>query len=222
VPETAMTRRGMKMFDETGRVGNLEKAAQGDLDALQMDKVNDMGHALVGADVGVYDRQYAKLFERPNPDPADPTAKGVYAEAVANVLEPSMTPKDKPNQKGYVGSYATIENVMRTKAKAAGVPLAQYTAAVWEGIRQMIRSSGELFGAKYDASAIPDTQGGFNELFPAMVQEKAAALGITVAELHRRLRAGDAELLGMLLSTPVGAAAYAAWEAQAAPAQTAQ
>ncbi len=69
-----------------------------------------------------------------------------------------------------------------------------------------------LYGEKHVAGAIPESSFGFNELFPKLVASKAKHLGISVAEMTARLNRGDAELLSALIATPVGAAAFAAYQ----------
>jgi len=110
-----------------------------------------------------------------------------------------------------------IENAVRDAAKEAGVDVSKYSAWVWEGIRETIRKHGKLFGQVHRADAVPATTTGFNEIFVKLANAKAKHLGISVPELYKRLRAGDAELLAALISTPIGAAAYARWRDASAP-----
>ena len=196
--KTGYNSPGKQMPMEQSRVNNLRKAATGRGSEMQQDKVNDMFHALTGMDVGVYDRRYAYAFENPE--------IGAYPEIGSDKLGNSMVSQ-------VPSSYSSIENMMRTGAKKYGMPLQRYTAYVWEGIGNTIKSTGQLFGVKHVAGAIPPSSGGFNNIFPAMMQEKADHLKISLAEMKRRLRAGDAELLGAVLATPVGAEAYRQWQA---------
>ena len=174
---------------------------------IGQDKVNDMRRALLGdLDVAVVDRHYAKLAEDPVGAGVNPKL-GIYTSTAPNRIETSM-------KTGKIENYPVIENRVRTGAERAGVPLAQYSAWVWEGIRDTIRKTGRLYGQPHRASAIPETTTGFNEVFEDLVKMKAQHLGLSVAELERRLRAGNAELLGAVLSTGAGAAAYQAWAAE--------
>jgi hypothetical protein len=174
---------------------------------IGQDKVNDMRRALLGdLDVAVIDRHYAKLAEDPVGAGVNPKL-GIYTSTVPNRIETSM-------KTGKIENYPVIENEVRTAAERAGVPLAQYSAWVWEGIRDTIRKTGRLYGQPHRASAIPETTTGFNEVFEDLVKMKAQHLGLSVSELERRLRAGNAELLGAVLSTGAGATAYRAWEAE--------
>ena len=154
-----------------------------------------MAHALVGDDVVVVDRHYAKSVEDP--------ARGLYANATKDKVEGAMD--------GSPELYAWIDNAVRTAAKRNGTPLHRYSAQVWEGIRDSIRTTGELFGTKYRASAIPATEGGFSDIFQTLITEKAKKLGISVKMLESKLKTGDASLLTALLATPVGAMAYQQW-----------
>ena len=165
---------------------NAERVAAGRMSEVQSDKVNDMYHALLGQARAVIDRHYAKIAEDP--------ARGIFTGPVANVVESSM-------KTGKVEAYPLIENAVRTAAKRAGIPLSDYSAWVWEGIRKTIKDTGQLFGQQHRASAIPDTVTGFNEIFTDLVAKKAKHLGISVEALEAKLRSGDAELLAALIGT---------------------
>ncbi|MEQ1726747.1 MAG: hypothetical protein ABL982_00085 [Vicinamibacterales bacterium] len=185
---------GAKFPNEGTYGGNAERVATGQGARITSDKVNDMRRALLGdEDVAVIDRHYAKVAEDP--------ARGIFTDVKANRVTGSM-------QTGKREAYPDIENAVRTASKRAGVPLANYSAWVWEGIRDTIRQTGKLFGQSHRASAIPETTTGFNEIFEELVSKKAKHLGVTVQELERRLKSGDAELLGVLLSSGAGATAY--------------
>jgi hypothetical protein len=194
---------GTQMPMEQTRAPNLQRVAEGRMSELQEDKVNDMFHALTGEDVGVYDRRYAKLAEDPS--------RGIYVDATKDKVPGVM------GGTGNVEPYALIENAVRTGAQRHNMPLGRFSAYVWEGIGDTIKRTGQLFGTTHPAHTIPTASQGFAGIFDDMVKEKAQAWGITVAEMEKRLRNGDAELLTALLATPVGLAAYRQWE-QANPA----
>lgn len=189
IPETAVGfKPGGKMYSEATRVDNLTKAAEGDIDALRMDKVNDMAHALLGdKNVSVLDRRYAKLGEVPE--------RGIYMSEAKDKIDPSMD---------VFSPYAKMQNAIKDAAKRHGMTESEFSAIVWEGIGDTIKRTGELYGVKHKAGAIPEMSGGFNPLFTKLVAEKAKAWGLSVEEFERRLRAGNAELLGTVLATPVG------------------
>lgn len=199
---------GTKMPMEEARVPNLKRVELGDYAKIQLDKANDMYHALIGEPVGVFDRHWAKL--------AEDWKTGVYAESTPNRLEGSMLPEaDKlAGKKGQVNSYALVENAVRTAAKAKGLPLDHYSAYVWEGIRDTIKQTGELYGMEHRASAIPEASGGFPNLFNQMVAEKAKHMGMSVEKFEAGLRAGKYELLTAVLATPAGLAALHLWAQQ--------
>jgi len=191
-PDTAMGRPGKQIGLEAGLRPNLLKVREGRPQEIRKDKVNDMFHALMGEDVGVYDRHWAKLVEDP--------ARGIYAENAPNVISGAMD--------GAPELYAWIDNAVRDGAKRQNLPVSEYSARIWEGIRETIRSKGELYGTKYRAEAIPEYSGGIDDVFGALVKAKAKHLKISVEEMERRLKAGDAELLSALLATPSGFALY--------------
>ena len=191
-PATAMTTPGKMLGMEAGLKPNLERVAARRPEQVRKDKVNDMFHALMGKDVGVYDRHWAKLVEDP--------ARGIYAEKAPNIVEGAMD--------GSPELYAWIDNAVRTGAERNGMPVSEYSARIWEGIRETIRSKGELYGTKYRAEAVPEYSGGIDEIFSQLVKAKAKHLKLSVADMEQRLRSGDAELLSALLATPSGFALY--------------
>ena len=191
-PDATFFAPGKMMGMETTKVPNLTKSYVGDIDRLRKDKVNDMAHALMGEDVGVYDRRYAKIGDNPS--------KGVYMDISKDQLAGAMD--------GSPEAYAHVENAVREGAKRANKSLSVFSSEVWEGIGETIKKHGELFGVKHDASKIPESSFGFNELFPKMVAAKAKALGISPEAFRIKLGKGDAELLSTLLATPVGMLAY--------------
>lgn len=196
-PSTAMgegfsPKPGAAMPGANTWTNNATKVNEGRASEIQSDKVNDMFHALMGKDVGVYDRHWAKLMENPQ--------EGVFTDVSPNKIAGSMGT-------GQISPYAVIENAVRDAAKRNGVPLSDYSAWVWEGIRTTIANTGELYGQPHRASAIPTGRNGFNEIFTQLIQEKAKHLGVSVGELEQRLRSGDAELLTAILATATGGAA---------------
>lgn len=198
---------GAKFPNEGTYASNAERVRAGRPSTVRDDKVNDMFHALMGKLMGVYDQHWAKLAEAPE--------RGIYTGAVANRIDGSMT-------SGRVEAYPVIENAVRDAAKRNGVDVARYSAWVWEGIRETIRSTGKLYGQTHRASAVPETTTGFNEIFEDLLQKKASHLGVSVPKLEAMLRRGDAELLSVLLATPIGAAAYSRWRADAEPTREAR
>lgn len=194
-------RPGTRMPMEATRAPNLRRVAAGQYEQLQKDKVNDMFHALTGEDVGVYDRRFAKLAEKPE--------AGVFVDATKDKVPGSMGTTQ-------VSPYALIENAVRDGAARHNMPLKRYSAYVWEGIGDTIKKTGQLYGTKHPAHSIPEASQGFGGIAEDMIAEKAKIWGVSVKEFERRLRRGDAELLTAILSTSAGLAAYSQW-AQADP-----
>lgn len=191
---------GSPMLLANTHKNNVERVADWRMDELRADKVNDMYRALMGdVDAAVFDRHWAKLADAPE--------RGVFSDREANKLTGPMSAGGKRTP------YADIENVVRDAAKAAGMTPAEYSAQVWEGIRDTIRKTGKLFEQTHDASAIPPGAEGFNEVFTRLVQEKANARNISVEEFEKRLKNGDATLLAVMLSTGVGLEALTSWKA---------
>ena len=200
---------GKMMGSESTRAANLERVAAGQMTQLQADKVNDMYHALIGnRDVAVMDRRYAKL--------AEDWKRGIFVDAIEDTIQGSMIPRSKVTPHLNVSPYALIENAVRDGAKRYNMDPSEFSAIVWEGIGETIQKTDQLFGMAHPGSAIPPSSGGFPGIFMDMVTEKAKSLKITVAEMEKRLRNGDAELLAAILSTPAGLAAYQQWQ-QAGP-----
>lgn len=175
---------GQKNFAKPAELVRTGRGAE-----IGSDKRNDMRAALLGEPVGVYDRHYAKLFEKPE--------AGIYLDSRSNSVPGAMDTQQ-------IEAYPVIENVVRTAAKKAGAPLDEYSAWVWEGIRDTIRTTGELFGQKHRASAVPNTTTGFNEVFEDLLTDVAEHRKISVPELEKLLRSGDASLLTAILSTGIG------------------
>ena len=190
-------RPGLQIPFEKARVNNLEKVAAGAPETINADKMNDMFHALLGEERAVIDRRYAKLAEDPS--------RGIYVAGEDNVVPPVMGGTQ-------VTPYALIENAVRTAAERRGMSLSHYSAYVWEGIGNTIKQTGELYGVKHPAHAIPPASQGFPPIFTQMVKEKAAEWGISTEEFIRRLRAGDAELLSAVLATSAGMSAFQQWQ----------
>jgi hypothetical protein len=72
----------------------------------------------------------------------------------------------------------------------------------------------ELFGQKFKAGLIRGESKSYADHFEDLVREKAAHLKISVQEMERRRRDGDAELLSIMLGAPTIAAAYRYWDAE--------
>ena len=200
-PADAMTRNeGMQIGMESSRAKNLLAAEAGDIAALRKQKVNNMARALIGdPDAIVLDRHFAKVGEKPK--------AGVFTNAEVNVI------KDK--EYDYM-----FDNITQyTKDANASLPKSKHrdardrSADIWTGIRETIQKTGELFGTKYPGASIPGESKAISSVFEDMIKEKAAHLKITVQEMEKRLKSGDAELLSYVLAAPVGAKLFSDWRA---------
>jgi hypothetical protein len=184
-----MTRNeGTQIGMERTRAKNLLAAKRGEIEALRENKVREMGQALMGdRNAVVLDRQWAKLAEDP--------AKGVYTDTTPNTV-PSGAP------------YEVLKTEVTKAAQRAKMDPEAYSANVWEGIRDTIRRTNELYGQKHRGSQIPKESKSYSDTFEDLLQEKADHMGISKAEMEKRLRAGDATLLSLMLATPMGMALY--------------
>lgn len=189
VPETAMggaSGPGLKMGMETGRKANLEKSNAGLYDQLGGDKVGAEAKAMMGdPNVGVYDRHWARIAEKPEANIFTGTQEGVI---------PRGKTEDRP--------YNRLHRAVSEGAKRSGMNVRDYSANVWTGIRNRIQKTGELFGQKHDASAITGESKSYSDHLDDLVAEKAKHLGISVPDMEKRLRSGDAELLSIMLAVP--------------------
>ncbi len=71
-----------------------------------------------------------------------------------------------------------------------------------------IKNKSELFGIQYKRGSITGDSKSYADQFTDLVADKAKFLGITVKEMESRLRKGDANLLSILLATPLGMSLY--------------
>jgi hypothetical protein len=183
---------GRMMPMEQTRRANLMKAGRGAIDELRLDKVRNQGQALMGdPEAMVFDRQWAKLSEDPS--------RGIYANSRPNIITAG-------------NDYRTLEDAVARAAHAAGRTPRDFSADVWVGIRQTLKTKGELFGIKHShPKSIFGESKSFSDLFDDLIVAKARHLGITPAQLEARLRSGDASLLSFLLMSPVIYKVYRQW-----------
>lgn len=189
VPEGTQSRQaGTQIGMEKSFVKNFKRAEAGKLDELSADKVREEAQALSGVmDAVVLDRHWARISEDP--------ARGILAAIdEGDISDPR--------------SYQKLKEQVLIAAKKAGRPARDFSADVWTGIRETIRNKSELFGTKYKGSAIAGESMSYADHFEDLIQKKAKHMNITPAELEKRLRAGDATLLSLMIATPLGAAVY--------------
>jgi hypothetical protein len=194
VPPTAMggfAGPGKSMGLESGRAFNLERAAEGNLEAMRGEVVREKTQALTGNPMAmVLDRIHARLTEAPQ--------AGIYAHS-----QEATMPEG--------GDRQLVKDAISKQAALEGKNPRQFSADVWAGIREHIKRTGELYGtplAKTQSGTQRSPSKSYNDLFVDLVKQKADHLGISVAEMEKRLRSGDGELLSWLLATPAGAALY--------------
>jgi len=182
VPEGTMSRNaGSQIGMEAGRKGNLNKAVQGQLDKLQKDKVREEAAAMMGdRDAVVLDRHWARIGEAPE--------RGVYTNTQEGVIKGN--------------DYGTMKNAVTAQARAVGRDPRDFSADVWTGIRKTIQDTNQLYGTKFKGSAITGESKSYADHFEDLIRRKAEHLKISVPEMESRLRAGDAELLSVMLGTP--------------------
>jgi hypothetical protein len=188
---------GRQMPLEQSRVANLRKAAAGDLDELSRRKVRSEALAMMGdRRAVVLDRHWARIGEAPE--------RGIYTDVEEGVI--SSVPR-----KTKLSPYEIMENEVVKAADAKGRDPRDFSADAWTGIRDTIQKTGELYGQKFRASAIQGESKSYADHFVDLIQRKAGHLRMSVDELERRLRGGDASLLSQMLAMPTIAGAYSYW-----------
>jgi hypothetical protein len=193
VPEGTQTRTpGVRLSMHEAHPSNIESAAAGNLDALRADKVREEAKALMG-DPGavVLDRWHARIAEDP--------AIGVFTGAAEGKI---------PKASAKLDPYAELKAVITKSAEKSGRSPRDYSADVWTGVRETVKRTNELFGQPFKGSAVSGESKSYADLFDDLIESKAKFLGISRKEFERKLSKGDAELLGLVLATPLGAYLY--------------
>lgn len=185
---------GVKMPMEQQRAKNLNTAATGKYQDLSGPKVNDMASAMSGdSDAAVMDRWYTRIAEKPE--------AGVFTA-------------DKPEVFVNRKQYGELRDVVNEAAKNAARSGRNFSADVWVGMRETAKRTGRLFGQKMTPGAISGESKGLADLLADLIESKAKHLNISVKEMKSRLAKGDANLLSVILGTPLGAYLYQQLEAQ--------
>ena len=173
--------RGVKMPMETGRANNLNKAAAGDLEVMQREKVQNEARAMAGDPTAVVlDRHHIRLGEDPE--------KGIYGMAQADALTGP--------------AYQKMVDAISLNAARAGRNPRDYSADVWTGIRNRLQSTGDLYGQKFNKNSITGESKSYSDHFDDLIKQKADQLGITPREVESHLRTGNINLLSHMLSHP--------------------
>jgi hypothetical protein len=208
-PEGLMSRApGKQIGMEQSRAANLQKAAGGRLSELQRDKVRSEAQAMMGdPNAVVLDRHWARLGEAPE--------RGIYTSTQEGVISAQARARGPSD-------YGIMENEVRDAARSIGRDPRDFSADAWTGIRDTIQRTGQLYGQKFKGASVRGESKSYADHLDDLVREKAKHMGMTASELEKRLRGGDASLLGIMLGAPTIAAAYRYWDAgQNAPASSA-
>lgn len=195
IPPGQMSRReGTKIGMESSRAANLRQAEKGNLAGLQKNKVREEALALMGDPTAVVlDRHWARIAEDPS--------QGVFTASAEGIVEAGA-------------DYDALKAAVSKAAAAANRTPRDYSADVWTGIRETIKNKSELYGQKYKGSAIRGESKSYADQFDDLIADKAKFLGISVAEMEKRLRNGDATLLSLMLLTPLGTEAYRQYQSE--------
>lgn len=192
---------GKKMPMEKTLYPNIKKAIDEEMETMMYEKVRNMAKALYGEkDLAVLDRYWVRAAEKPS--------NTVMKEGVEVPKEIFASPKEgtmPTDVKNRGPRYEHVTRAIDKVAKEYNIPLVEFSAQVWTGMREWIRKHGELFGEKYSKGSIQGPSYSFGKLFDDQVAEKAKFLGISVKQMEKRLASGDANLLSLLVSTGVGA-----------------
>jgi hypothetical protein len=195
IPPGQMSRKeGSKIGMESSRAANLRQSEKGNLAGLQKNKVREEAMALMGDPTAVVlDRHWARIAE-------DPT-RGIFTASSEGIVEAGA-------------DYEALKTAVSEAAAAAKRSPRDYSADVWTGIRETIKKKSELFGQKFKGSAIRGESKSYADQFDDLIADKAKFLGISVEEMERRLRNGDATLLSIMLLTPIGTEAYKQYQSE--------
>lgn len=193
VPAGAMTRtEGVQIGMEGSRANNLTQSSLGNYDNLSGMKVGEEGRALMGdPNAVVLDRHQIRVSEDPS--------RGIFASGQPDIIDPKRYGLLKGSITDYAKDYST-KNANRASAD------------IWTGIRETIKNNSDLFGTKFKGSAITGDSKSYIDHFNDLIKDKAKFMGISVQEMKSKLGSGDANLLSLLLSTPIGAAIYAEYQ----------
>lgn len=167
---------------EASRVSNLNLAEQGRYSELRRDKVQNEAMAMMGdPNAVVLDRHQARVSEKPS--------AGIFANTEEGKINPGP-------------DYQLLKRQFEIAAQRAGRSPRDYSADVWTGIRETLRNKSELYGTKYQENAVRGESKSYADIYDDVVVDKARHMGITPAELERRLERGDVSLLSAMLAVP--------------------
>jgi hypothetical protein len=193
VPVTAVNRQpgGLMPMETTSRAPNLKRVQEGRFAELSSDKVQQEYRALMGdKDAMVFDRWWSRIAENPS--------LGVFTSGIEGLF---------PKATKGLDPYKALMEVVGKKAESLGRSARDFSADVWAGVRETARENkGKVFGQQHGVP--PGESKSYSDIFDDLVKDKARIKGLTVEKFEEMLRNGNAELLSMVLGTPVGLTAY--------------
>ena len=145
----------------------------------------------------VADRWWARLSEKPT--------SGIYANAGEGKISSDAT-------KGNISDYQALQEAVSAVARSRGRSIRDFSADVWTGVRETVKKENKLFGTPFRGSALQGESKSYADIFNDLVKDKASKLGMTVKKFEEKLRKGDANLLTLMLMSPIMYPAYRLWE----------
>jgi hypothetical protein len=143
----------------------------------------------------VLDRHQIRVSEDPS--------RGIYASGTADIITPDQ--------------YDALKNSIVTYTKNYSSKNANEASAdIWTGIRETIKKNSDLFGTKFQGSAVTGDSKSYIDHFNDLIKDKAKHLGISIKEMEARLKSGDANLMSTLLATPFGLAVWDSFQQEQA------
>jgi len=197
VPPGMMTRsEGVQIGMEGSRANNLVKSGRGDYANLSGKKVGEEGRALMGdPNAVVLDRHQIRVSEDPS--------RGIYASGSPDIISPEQ--------------YDSLKNAITIYAQNHSTKNPNMASAdIWTGIRETIKNKSNLFGTKFQGSAVTGDSKSYIDHFNDLIKDKAQHLGISIKEMETKLKNGDANLMSYVLASPLAYEAFDQWKGQQA------
>ena len=195
--KVGMGEAGTVLNMEQGRVNNLKVSALGELDRISEstgnEKVKSFAQNLANVkDRATLDTYWAQISENPN--------RGIFTNTQFGVI----------GIKDYPLLEKEVARVAKERNPTAKNPTRKFSAEVWTGIRRKIAETGEFYG-RQTGKKIQD-EGNYNTVLESLIKEKAGFLDIPVAKFKQMLANGDANLLSLMLTSPIIYQAYQHYE----------
>jgi hypothetical protein len=194
--KTGMGEAGTVLNMETNRVNNLKVSASGELHRLSEasgnEKVKSFAQNIANVkDRATLDTYYAQIAENPN--------RGIFTNAQHGQISPN----------NYKLLEQEVAKVAKERNPTAKNPIRKFSAEVWTGIRRKIAETGELYGVEGKRIG---TEGNYNTVLEELIKEKAGFLDIPVKKFKQMLADGDANLLSLMLTSPIIYQSYQHYE----------